>query len=1066
MLPPRMIPAVAALVGSALALALPNASPAAPPPAYPGGKLPRVHALTGATLVPAPGEVIERGTVVIRDGLIAGVGAAGKVSIPADARVWDLAGRTIYAGLIEPHLRLPDDESVKGGNADARSSTAANGEGARKGSQLNPRVHPELSMAEELANGAIVIPSDFLAELREAGFTAVLAVPSEGVFRGASALVNLTDQTDPERVLLRAEVAQHVAFEHGEWLDGNGYPNSLMGSIALIRQTFLDAEHHAAAWAAYEKDPRGDERPEANRALAALEPAVVERKPGPMPVAFEAEDAQTVLRASAIAREFGLALWVVSGGCDDYKWRQAIREARMPLVVSLNFPLPPRWDEDEEEINVDLVTLRHWELAPSNPHRLHREGIVFAFTAQGIVKRDDWRDRARHAVARGLPATAALAAVTTEPAKLLGVADQLGTIARGKIANLTVTDGDLFDQQTNVLEVWVDGQRYEPDPKAVTQKEVSGEWELELDRGPKDPPGAARVKISAQGGELSGTLIDGTPPDTTHVALPPPELEWGRLALTLPERVAGLAGAGSVLVTGEVTPKRHLEGEWRAGRSDPSGGEAAGGAVRGRKLKGPAATAHVPAPPETLLAGFDAPYPPLPEAAPSAVFIRGATIWTSGEEDTVAEGDLLARDGKIVAVGRSLEAPRGAVVIDGHGKHVTPGLIDCHSHSALSGGTNESSASATAEVRVEDIVDAESIQIYRQLASGVTAINLLHGSANVIGGQNAVLKLRFMEPASGLRFAEAPPGIKFALGENVKQSNWGDDYTTRFPQTRMGVEAWLRDRFLAARDYQRTQSEWRSSKDGIPPRRDLQLEALAEVLAGKRLVHCHAYRADEMLMFMRLAEELGFRIATFQHVLEGYKVANEMAAHGVGGSSFSDWWAYKFEVYDAIPYNAAIMEDRGVVVSFNSDSSELARRLNTEAAKAVKYGGMSEADALRLVTANPAIQLKVDGRTGTLASGKDADFALWDANPLSSYARCIGTWVDGRRYFDRDRDLAARPAADAERLALLAKARRARLELESRDPKVDVAAWQPTFGVSFGMNDDAEGRGTEQGVCE
>jgi imidazolonepropionase-like amidohydrolase len=1071
-MPPRF-PTAAALVAVAVALAIasPHAATAAPPPAYPGGKMPRVHALTGARLVLSPGEkVVESGTVIIRDGLIAEVGAGSKVSIPAAARVWDLAGRTIYPGLIEPHLRLDGeaDDGDDAGNSAAGAPTSGklNGTGPRNATAMNPRVRSELRVAEELATGAITLPPKLLSELREAGFTAALVVPGEGVFRGASALVNLTDQADPERVVLRPDVAQHVAFEHGDADDRDGYPNSLMGSVALIRQTLLDAEHHALAWSAYEQNPRGLERPEANRALAALEPAVKgrkqEQKQKPMPLAFEAEDAQTVLRTSAIASEFDLAIWVVSGGCDDYKWPQVIRDSRVPLVLALNFPLPPLWDEEEETINIDLATLRHWELAPSNPRRLQQEGVAFAFTAQGLVKREDWRERVRHAVSRGLPASTALAAVTTEPAKLLGVGDRLGTIARGKIANLTVTDGNLFDLQTNVLEVWVDGQRYEPDPKAVTRKEVSGEWELALDRGSKAAPGAARVKFSTEGGELIGTLIEGAPPDTARFTLPPPELEWGRLAFTLPGRVVGLEGDTSIAVQGEVTPTRNFEGEWQADRN--AAGQTTRGAVRGRKRRGPPATE--PAPAETLLAGFTAPYPPLPEAAPDAILIRGATIWTAGEEGTLSEADLLVRGGKIAAVGKTLAAPRGALVIDAKGKHVTPGIIDCHSHSALSGGTNESTHSATAEVRIGDVVDAESIQIYRQLAGGVTAINLLHGSANVIGSQNAVLKLRFGEPPAKLRFAGAPPGIKFALGENVKQSNWGDEYTTRYPQTRMGVEAWLRDRFLAARDYQRTQEEWRKSRDGIPPRRDLQLEALSEILDGKRLVHCHAYRQDEMLMLMRVAEEFGFRVRTFQHVLEGYKVANEMAAHGVGASAFSDWWAFKFETYDAIPYNAAIMKDRGVVVSFNSDSSELARRLNTEAAKAVKYGGMSEVEALRLVTANPAIQLDVDRVTGTLAPGKDADFALWDGSPLSNFARCIGTWVDGRRYFDRERDLAARPAANAERAALLAKAHRMRFELESGDPKVDVAAWQPTFGASYGTNLDAEGRGTEMGVCE
>ncbi len=390
-------------------------------------------------------------------------------------------------------------------------------------------------MAEELANGAIALSPDLLSELREAGFTAALAVPGEGVFRGASALVNLTDQSDPERVLLRAEVAQHVTFEHGEWLDGNGYPNSLMGSIALIRQTLLDAEQHASGVGGLREGPawaraaRGE--PRARRARADCHG----REAGPDDACLRGRgradgDARRRNRPRVRSRDVGgfgrvRRLQMAAG---DPRGSPAPR-------VSLNFPLPPRWDEDEEEIDVDLATLRHWELAPSNPLRLHQEGVVFSFTAQGLVKREDWRDRVRHAVSRGLPAATALAAVTTEPAKLLGVADQMGTIARGKIANLTITDGDLFDQQTNVLEVWVDGQRYEPDPKAVTQKDVSGEWELELDRGPKDPPGAALVKISAKDGDLSGTLIEGTPPETTHVALPPPELEWGRLALALPE---------------------------------------------------------------------------------------------------------------------------------------------------------------------------------------------------------------------------------------------------------------------------------------------------------------------------------------------------------------------------------------------------------------------------------------------------------------------------------------------------------------------------------------------------
>jgi N-acetylglucosamine-6-phosphate deacetylase len=350
-------------------------------------------------------------------------------------------------------------------------------------------------------------------------------------------------------------------------------------------------------------------------------------------------------------------------------------------------------------------------------------------------------------------------------------------------------------------------------------------------------------------------------------------------------------------------------------------------------------------------------------------------------------------------------------------------------------------------VRIADVVNSESIAIYRELAGGVTVANQLHGSANSIGGQNAVIKHRWGGTPQELLFTAAPPGIKFALGENPKQSNWGSDATERYPQTRMGVEQSIRERFMAARDYARRWEEWskrKGSKSAYPPRRDLQLEALAEILRGERLVHCHSYRADEILMLMRVAEEFGFRVATFQHVLEGYKVADEMAAHGAGGSCFSDWWAYKFEVYDAIPYAGAIMYERGVLTSFNSDSSELARHLNLEAAKAVKYGGVPEEEALNFVTLNPAKQLGIEARVGSLEPGKDADFAIWSASPLDATTRCEQTWIEGRRYFDRDTDLAARASLETERARILAAAREARQSQKGEDGE-SSSGWRPSY---------------------
>jgi N-acetylglucosamine-6-phosphate deacetylase len=370
--------------------------------------------------------------------------------------------------------------------------------------------------------------------------------------------------------------------------------------------------------------------------------------------------------------------------------------------------------------------------------------------------------------------------------------------------------------------------------------------------------------------------------------------------------------------------------------------------------------------------------------------------------------DLLIHNGIIESVGQNLPRPANAVVIDGTGLHVSPGIIDCHSHMATDGGVNESAQAVTAEVRIGDFIDPNDITIYRQLAGGVTTSNILHGSANPIGGQNQVIKLRWGALDEELKMREAPAGIKFALGENVKQSNWGEGYNTRYPQSRMGVEQIMRDRFEAAKLYRQRWQDWSASPKGLPPRRDLELEAIAEILEGKRWIHCHSYRQDEILTMLHTLDDYNVTIGSLQHILEGYKVADAMAAHGAMGSSFSDWWAYKFEVLDAIPYNGAIMHQAGVVVSFNSDDDELARHLNHEAAKAIKYGGVEPAEALKFVTLNPAKQLRIERWVGSLEAGKHADFVIWNRSPLSTLSACQQTWIDGRKYFDRAQDLRQR----------------------------------------------------------
>ncbi|HEX8635861.1 MAG TPA: amidohydrolase family protein [Pyrinomonadaceae bacterium] len=411
-------------------------------------------------------------------------------------------------------------------------------------------------------------------------------------------------------------------------------------------------------------------------------------------------------------------------------------------------------------------------------------------------------------------------------------------------------------------------------------------------------------------------------------------------------------------------------------------------------------------------------------AAPTETLIRNATVITISR-GTLANTDILIRNGKIAGVGQNLKANERARVVDATGKYVMPGIVDAHSHS-MSDAINEGTLSVTSMVRIRDVLNPTAPNLYRELAGGVTTLNLLHGSANTIGGMNTVVKIKYGRPAAEFVFPGAPPGIKFALGENVKQSSRTilPGQTRRYPATRMGQEEVLRDAFTRARNYKRGWDEHRAAtargdKNLIPPRRDLQLEPLVEILEGKRLVHAHCYRADEIIMILNVADEFGFKIKTLQHVLEGYKVAREIAAHGAGASSFADSWGYKIEAYDAIPHNAAVMMRAGVVVSINSDSDERARRLNIDAAKMMKYGDLTEDEALRLITINPAIQLGIQDRVGSIDVGKDADLVIWTAHPFSVYSRVETTFIDGDIFFDRQQDLARRPELQREREELL-----------------------------------------------
>ncbi|MBI3853911.1 MAG: amidohydrolase family protein [Verrucomicrobia bacterium] len=886
-----------------------------------------VHALVGGKVVVKPGEVFDPATIVIRDGLIQGVGK--DVVAPPDARIWDMKGLTIYAGFIDPYL-MPTATNPPVSTSKTEPIGLTSGikffgvpgqetdPGSRgPGSQIST-LTPERRVAQSYSSDAKTLES-----MRELGFTTANVVPAKGILRGTSAFVALSD-TEPNRAIMKPDVFQHIAFDTDDRKEGE-YPESFMGVVAAVRQSFFDTQHYILDHADYLKKPEGRKRPEFNPALEALTPAS-EKK---MRVAFEPGSVLMADRAARVAGELNLDFVLVSNG---QEWRRPdlAKRTGAPFIVPVNFPELPKLPDEDDWEQVSLDEFRAWDWAAENPALLRQQGLDVALTTYGLKEKKDFRKNLRLALDRGLSEADALAALTTIPAKLCGLEKLLGTVETNKLANLTVVDGKgYFDPESKVREVWIDGRNYHAQATKEGEKEAKKE-----DATEKDKEAKAKAEKEKKVTELK-------------------ELQKKRVARS------PLEGRGSI-------------------------------------------------------------------TNPPAVTIHNATIWTCGMQGRLENEDVTMKGDRIVAIGKERIRMISDIVpslleMDGRGLHITPGLIDCHNHSMILGNVNEATIPSSAMVRIGDVINSETDNIHWQLAGGVTVANELHGSANPIGGQNQVIKLRDGASPEGLKFEGAPPGIKFALGENVKQSNWGDKNITRFPQTRMGVPTFMANRFIAAQQYLK---EMDNKNGSVPPRRDLELEAIGEIIQGKRWIHCHSYRQDEILAFLRTMESFNVKVGTLQHVLEGYKVADEIAKHGAGASTFSDWWAYKFEVYDAIPYNGSLMRDRGVLVSFNSDSSDLARRLNTEAAKAVKYGDTPEEEALKFVTINPAKQLHIDQRVGSLEPGKDADFVVWSGPPLDSRSVVLQTWIDGKKYFDRALDAQRTAALEKERTDLLAKAKK------------------------------------------
>ena len=926
-------------------------------------RTPAVFALTNARIVTAPGQQIERGTLLVRDGIIEDVGR--RAPIPADAWVLDLEGKTIYPGFLDAYAQyglpssFPQEAHV----------------------HWNPHVRSHHCSAADFQPDA-----GRAARLRSQGFVAVHTVPPHGLLRGASSVVSLGD-AQANRQMVRRDVMQSLSFHRSPQSPG-GYPTSLMGAVALIRQTFLDAEWYAAAQSAFADNP-GLERPEINPALAALAAA---RRQG-TPFLIDTEDENDFLRAAALAEEFELNVWVRGSG-KEYRRLEAIRETGLPAVIPLDFPETPEVGTPEAALTVSLEALRHYHLAPGNPARLAESDLPLVLTSHGSG--DDFLKNLRTAVARGLSPQDALAALTTRPAQMLGLEDRYGTLERDKAASFFVADGDLFEPATQITDVWVDGTKYpvqeaEPDPR--------GRWTVDR----FDDFCGAVLHIRGQSGRLRGEIehrehrtgLEQLKVDGPRLTMRFDGEDLGRKGLY---RLSAHIGRDRLLGAGENARGDFFS--WTANRSE----------AHAEEVK--------ESPPPRPALNLPERFPPLEYGRariprrPRQLLIRNATIWTQGPQGVLEHADMLVTRGVIVGIDREIAAPPRAMVIDAEGQHVTPGLIDPHLHTGILGGVNETGDAVTAETRIADVLGGDDVWIYRLLAGGLTATSLLHGSANPIGGQNAVIKMRWGQLPEELVIPDAAPGLKMALGENVKRAS------ARFPNTRQGTEQIIRDALQAAVEYGEAWERCRQQPQGLPLRRDLQLEALLEVIRGERRAHVHAYRQDEMLMMLRVAEDFGFTIASFEHALEGYKIADELREQGTAAVVWTDWSSFKVEAQDGILYNARLLSEVRVLTALHSDNTQLATRMHWEAAKTLKTG-VDEIEALNMITRHPAKILGIEHRTGTLEAGKDADFVIWNGHPLSSFSIPQQTWVDGRKYFDREEDRHLRQEVQRERSRII-----------------------------------------------
>jgi len=915
-------------------------------------------AFTNATIYITPSKIIKNGILLIENEKI--IGAGKTITIPKGTKTINLNGKSIYPSFIDTYssfgIKVSQRKPVN------RRFNIPQYDAKRKGYYWNDHIRPDINSLNEFKFDA-----EKAKELINIGFGVVNTHLNDGIMQGNGILVSLNKElTYP---IIDKKSGNFLSFNKSI-KSTQAYPTSLMGAMALLRQSYIDADWYL----------KGNIK-NADLALEAL------NKNKNLPQIFNAGDYLNALRADKVGDEFGIQYTIVGGG-NEFERIEEIKNTNAKFIIPINFRKPYDVSNPFFTEKISLRDMRKWNQEPSNPSVLANNNIPFALTTYKLNKIKDFRKNILKAIQYGLNETKALEALTTVPAEILQRTD-IGNLNNGSFANFLITSGNIFDEKTVVYENWTQGKQNIIN--AINVHDLSGNYTLNIAKEKYNfsisgKANKQKAKVTLNDKELKSTFSFK---DNWFLLTINNNNNFFRLK-TKVINTNNLQGTGFDNLGNSIT--------WSAIKKESITKKDEKKKTEKKPIVQAVSYPNI---------GFGNYKKPQQET----ILIQNATVWT-GENDVILKNtDVLLKNGKIHKIGKNISS-RSAKKIDGTNKFVTAGIIDEHSHIGTS-AVNEAGHNSTAEVTIEDVINPDDINLYRNLAGGVTSIQILHGSANPIGGRSAIIKLKWGENAENLIYENTPKFIKFALGENVKQSNWGDRNTIRFPQTRMGVEQVYIDYFQRAKEYDT------KKKSGQPYRKDIELETLAEIINKERFISCHSYIQSEINMLMKVAEKFNFNINTFTHILEGYKVADKMKEHGVGGSTFSDWWAYKYEVNDAIPYNAAIMHKQGVTVAINSDDAEMSRRLNQEAAKTMKYGGLTAQEAWRMVTINPAKLLHIADRTGSIKVGKDADIVVWSHNPLSIYSKAEKTIVNGTIYFDIEKDIQKRKEIKAERAKLI-----------------------------------------------